>query len=198
MRLALIATLLFAVACKKDAPPQDPEPKDEGPADVPAEPADKAEPDAKPEETRPETPAPAAKDLAAVVAGLEKAKTFAELLVVSELDKELRSQDVHLTILAPTDEAFAKLPKGTLDKWKKNKDQLQKTLKYHFIPGVNNAQKIGNFRNAPTAAGTELEVKTSQDSDMTIQGGRLTEIDIPASNGMVHLIDTVLQPGKKK
>ncbi|PCC66719.1 fasciclin domain-containing protein [Nannocystis exedens] len=142
-------------------------------------------------------PAPAAKDLATVVAGLEKGKTFQELLVAAELDKDLTSGDVSLTILVPTDEAFAKLPKGTLDKWKKNKEQLQKALKYHFIPGLNDSAKLGNYRTAPTAAGPELPIKQSQDSEMTIDGAKLLEINIPASNGLVHVIDKVLQPPKK-
>lgn len=191
--------LLLAGACAKtDTETQAPDPApaeaSETPAEQAAAPAEEAP---EPADAQPEAEAPASKSLADVVAGLENGKTFAELVVAAELDKELRSSDISLTILVPTDEAFAKLPKGTLDKWKKNKDTLQKALKYHFIPGVNNAAKIGNYRTAPTAAGPELEVKTVQDSDMTIGGARLVESDMPAANGMVHLIDRVLEPGKK-
>lgn len=199
MTSRLIALVLFAAsACAKtETPTQTPEP---APAETPEAPAEEAATpeEAAPAETKPAEPEPAGKNLVAVVAGLEKGKTFAELLTASELDKELQSPDVSLTILVPSDDAFAKLPKGTVDKWKKNKDQLQKILKYHFIPGVNDAAKIGNYRTAPTAAGPELPVKTSQDSDMTIGGARLLEIDIAASNGMVHVIDKVLQQGKAK
>lgn len=198
MRVRLVAlSLLLLAACKKDAPPADPEPAPSNPepaAEAPPEP--EAKPDPKPE-AKPEEPPAATKDLVAVLAGLDKAKTFAELVKLAELEKDLHSPDVHLTILVPTDAAFDALPKGTLDKWKKNKDQLAKALKFHFVTGVNNAQKLGNFRTAPTATGVELEVKASQDTDMTIQGGRLIDIDIEASNGMVHTIDKVLQPGKK-
>jgi uncharacterized surface protein with fasciclin (FAS1) repeats len=203
MQSRLIALVLLTVgACAKtDTASQTPEPAEapEAPADDAAAADDEAAPPAPAAESKPEAAAPAAeKNLVAVVGALENGKTFAELLTASELDKELQSPDVSLTLLVPTDAAFAKLPKGTVDKWKKNKDQLQKILKYHFIPGVNNAAKIGNYRTAPTAAGTELPVKSSQDSDMTIDGARITESDIEASNGMVHVIDKVLQPSNKK
>ncbi|MBZ5713131.1 fasciclin domain-containing protein [Nannocystis pusilla] len=193
--LVASATATTNVACKKDSASETPEPVAEAAPETAPEP----EPEPAAAEPEPEpAPAPAAKDLIGVVGGLEKGKTFAELLVVAELDKELASPEVNLTVLVPSDEAFAKLPKGTLDKWKKNKDQLQKALKYHFIPGINDTAKIGNYRTAPTAAGPELPIVQSQDSEMTIDGAKLLEIDLPASNGMVHVIDKVLQPGAKK
>ncbi len=198
----LALSLLFAGACaaKTDTSPANPEP--EASADTRSEstpepaPEEATTPEPKPE-AKPEPVAAPTKDLAAVVAGNPKATVFADLIAASGLDKDLKSTDISLTILVPTDEAFDKLPKGTVDKWKKNKDHLQKILKYHFIPGHNDAQKLGNYRTAPTAAGPELEVKTTQDTEMTIGGARLVEIDIAASNGMVHLIDKVLQQGKK-
>ena len=198
----LALSLLFAGACaaKTDTSPANPEP--EASADTRSEstpepaPEEATTPEPKPE-AKPEPVAAPTKDLAAVVAGNPKATVFADLIAASGLDKDLKSTDISLTILVPTDEAFDKLPKGTVDKWKKNKDQLQKILKYHFIPGHNDAQKLGNYRTAPTAAGPELEVKTTQDTEMTIGGARLVEIDIAASNGVVHLIDKVLQQGKK-
>lgn len=203
-RKILALTLLIAGACaaKADSTPANPEPEaaaPEAPVDSEPAPGDAAQPDdvAKPEsKPTPETPA-ASGDLAAVIAARPNAKTFVELLTAAELDKDLKSSDVHLTILVPTDEAFDKLPKGTLDKLKKNKDQLQKTLKYHFVPGINDAARMANFRTAPTAAGPELEVKASQDQDMTIGGARMVEIDLKASNGVVHMIDKVLIPGAK-
>lgn len=189
----LVASASTNVGCKKDSASETPEPAAPAPAPAP-EPEVEATPE--PEAAPAPEPAPAAKDLAAVVAGLEQAKTFQELLVAAELDKELASADVSLTLLVPTDEAFAKLPKGTLDKWKKNKEQLQKALKYHFIPGINDTAKIGNYRTAPTAAGPELPIKQTQDAEMTIDGAKLLEVNLPASNGLVHLIDKVLQTKK--
>lgn len=202
-RTTLALTLLLAGACAPKAdsqPPANPEPEAATPESTPeTAPEDAAKPDdAKPESKPTEQPAAAGGDLAAVIAARPNAKTFSELLVAAELDKDLKSSDVHLTILVPTDEAFDKLPKGTVDKWKKSKDQLQKTLKHHFVPGINDAAKMANFRTAPTAAGPELEVKASQDQDMTIGGARMVEIDLKASNGVVHMIDKVLVPGAKK
>ncbi|SFD54842.1 Uncaracterized surface protein containing fasciclin (FAS1) repeats [Nannocystis exedens] len=193
----LVASASTNVACKKDSASEAPEPAAEAAPPPAPEPEPEAAATPEPEAAPAPEPAPAAKDLATVVAGLEKGKTFQELLVAAELDKDLTSGDVSLTILVPTDEAFAKLPKGTLDKWKKNKEQLQKALKYHFIPGLNDSAKLGNYRTAPTAAGPELPIKQSQDSEMTIDGAKLLEINIPASNGLVHVIDKVLQPPKK-
>jgi uncharacterized surface protein with fasciclin (FAS1) repeats len=198
MTLRLIALSLVVAtlgACKKDSSTETPEPvAAETPVTAPepeAEEAAASEPE--PAEAAPE---PAAQNLITIINGLEQGKTFAELLVLAELDRDLASPDVNVTVLVPSDDAFAKLPKGTLDKWKKSKDQLQKVLKYHFVPGRNDAAKMGNYRTAPTAAGPELTVKASQDSDMTIDGGRLTDIDIAASNGLIHIIDKVLQPKK--
>lgn len=195
--LVASATATTNVACKKDSASETPEP-----VSTP-EPTPEPEPEAaatpEPEPAAAPEPTPPAKDLVAVLGGIDKAKTFSELLVAAELDKELTSAEVNLTILVPTDEAFDKLPKGTLDKWKKNKEGLQKALKYHFIPGLNDTAKIGNYRTAPTAAGPELPIKQSQDSEMTIDGAKLLEVNIPASNGMVHVIDKVLvQGGSKK
>lgn len=195
--IALSLVVVTVGACKKDSSSEAPEPVADVSPPVASEPeAEEPAPEAAAPEAAPE-PA-AAKDLITVIRGLENGKTFTELLAAAELDQDLASPDVNVTVLVPSDDAFAKLPKGTLDKWKKNKDQLQKVLKYHFVPGQNNAAKMGNYRTAPTAAGPELTVKASQDSDMTIDGGRLTEIDIAASNGLVHVIDKVLQPGGKK
>lgn len=194
--IALSLVVVTVGACKKDSSSEAPEPVADVSPPVASEPeAEEPAPEAAAPEAAPE---PAAKDLITVIRGLENGKTFTELLAAAELDQDLASPDVNVTVLVPSDDAFAKLPKGTLDKWKKNKDQLQKVLKYHFVPGQNNAAKMGNYRTAPTAAGPELTVKASQDSDMTIDGGRLTEIDIAASNGLVHVIDKVLQPGGKK
>ena len=196
---ATATAITFTVSgCNKDAAEsRPPEPTEELTAEPAGEPEAEA-PEAAPEpEPEPEPEPAAAKDLTGVVGGLENGKTFAELLALAELDKELQSADVSLTLLVPTDDAFAKLPKSTLDKWKKNKDALQKALKYHFILGNNDAARIGNYRTAPTAAGTELPIKSMQDSDMTIGGARLVDINLAASNGMVHVIDKVLQPGGK-
>jgi len=196
----LLALLLSACASKSDsAPPTDPEPATpptdaaaEAPGEEPA-----AEPEEKPEPKAEEKPAAAAKDVIGVLDGLANAKIFAELVAASpEFSKQLHSMDgAGFTLLVPTDDAFAKTPKATLEKWKKNPGELEKLIKSHIVPGSYDAGKLGNFRTAPTAMGKDVEVKV-QESDVLVGGAKLVETDMKASNGWVHLIDKVLG-GKK-
>ena len=95
----------------------------------------------------------------------------------------------------PTDEAFDKLPKGALDKLKKNPAELDRVLKFHIVTGTHDVGKLGNFRTAPTALGKDIDVKV-EESDVKIGGAKLVENDIKASNGFVHMIDKVLMPKK--
>lgn len=196
----LLALLLSACASKSDsAPPTDPEPATP-PADAAAEaPGEEpaAEPEEKPEPKAEAKPAAAAKDVIGVLDGLANAKIFAELVAASpEFSKQLHSMDgAGFTLLVPTDDAFAKTPKATLEKWKKNPNELEKLIKSHIVPGSYDAGKLGNFRTAPTAMGKDVEVKV-QESDVLVGGAKLVETDMKASNGWVHLIDKVLG-GKK-
>ena len=196
----LLALLLAACASKSDsAPPTDPEPATP-PADAAAEaPGEEpaAEPEEKPEPKAEAKPAAAAKDVIGVLDGLANAKIFAELVAASpEFSKQLHSMDgAGFTLLVPTDDAFAKTPKATLEKWKKNPNELEKLIKSHIVPGSYDAGKLGNFRTAPTAMGKDVEVKV-QESDVLVGGAKLVETDMKASNGWVHLIDKVLG-GKK-
>jgi uncharacterized surface protein with fasciclin (FAS1) repeats len=136
-------------------------------------------------------------DLLAVLAANPKTKTFSELLPLSDFGKGLHgTEGGGLTILAPTDDAFAKLPKGTVERLKKHPAELDALIRYHVVLGKNDVNKLTGFRTAPTASGKELEVKT-QDNDVTIAGARLLDTDLPASNGIIHTIDRVLSPKKK-
>jgi uncharacterized surface protein with fasciclin (FAS1) repeats len=198
----LPALLLTACAAKSDsAPPVDPEPASTAApepdvADEPAGEDAEAKVDEKTEAKADAKPEAAAKDVLAVVTAQENTKTFVELLEKAELASTLSSTDgAGFTLLVPTDEAFAKLPKGTIDRLKKNTAELERVLKYHIVPGTHDVGKLGNFRTAPTALGKDIEVKV-QDSDVIIHGGKLIETDLKASNGYVHLVDKVLMPKK--
>jgi uncharacterized surface protein with fasciclin (FAS1) repeats len=194
----LPALLLTACAAKSDsAPPVDPEPAEPAAAspEAEAEPADDedSKADAK-TEAKPE--AAASKDVVAVIGAKDNTKTFMELLEASGLASTLHSTDGSgFTLLVPTDEAFAKLPKGTIDRLKKNTAELERVLKFHIVTGTHDVGGLGNFRTAPTASGKDIEVKV-QDSDVLIHGGKLIETDLKASNGYVHLVDKVLLPKK--
>lgn len=132
-------------------------------------------------------------DVVAILAANPNTKTFSELLPLSDYGKGLHgTEGAGFTVLAPSDEAFAKLPKGTIDRWKKKPAELDEVIRYHVILGNNDVNKLTNFRTAPTASGKELEVKVS-DNEITVQGAKLIETDLSATNGVVHVIDRVLK-----
>jgi uncharacterized surface protein with fasciclin (FAS1) repeats len=99
------------------------------------------------------------------------------------------------TVFAPTDEAFAKLPAGTLESLLKpeNKDQLTAILTYHVVPGTVKAAEVVKLEEAKTVNGKKVNVKTSGDTVM-INDAKVTATDIAASNGVIHVIDTVIMP----
>lgn len=195
--IGLLALFAGAACEKKDtAPPE--EPAAEAPAEADPEPPaedDAADDAAKKEEAKAEDkPAAAAKgDVLAVLAANPNTKTFAELIPLSDYGKGLHSTDgAGFTILAPTDEAFAKLPKGTIDRWKKKPEELEGVIRQHVVLGTNDVNKMTGFRTAPTATGKDLEVKV-QDTDVSVGGAKLVEIDLMATNGVVHVIDRVIK-----
>jgi uncharacterized surface protein with fasciclin (FAS1) repeats len=202
----LLIPALLLLACKSDGaastPPGAATQPETPPADdvTPQTSEDNGEDASKPEESAdpPAKPAAAAasKDVLATVEAQPNGKTFAELILATDLAKQLRSTDgAGFTVLVPTDDAFKSLPKGQVEKWKKNPAELERVLKYHIIPGTHDVGKLGNFRTAPTTLGKDVEVKV-EESDVRVGGGKLTETDIKASNGYVHVIDKVLVPRK--
>lgn len=100
-----------------------------------------------------------------------------------------------LTVFAPTDEAFKKLPAGTVENLLKpeNKDKLVSILTYHVVPGRVTADKVVGLRSAKTVNGQELKV-SKKDGKVMIDNARVTSTDILASNGVIHVIDTVVLP----
>ncbi len=100
-----------------------------------------------------------------------------------------------LTVFAPTDEAFAKLPKGTLEDLLKpeNKDKLKAILTYHVVAGNVTAAKVVKMKNAKTVNGEDLDI-TVNNGKVMIDNANVTKTDIMASNGVIHVIDTVVMP----
>jgi len=98
------------------------------------------------------------------------------------------------TVFAPTNEAFAKLPEGTVEELLKpeNKEKLQKILKFHVVPGKIMAADVKTMA-APTAAGEEAAVVV-EDGVVTFGGQKVIKTDIVASNGVIHWIDGVAMP----
>ncbi len=99
------------------------------------------------------------------------------------------------TVFAPTDDAFAKLPSGTVENLLKpeNKQKLSSILTYHVVPGKVMASKVVNLSHAKTVNGQSLMIKTSY-GVVTVDNARVIKTDIDCSNGVIHVIDTVLLP----
>jgi len=103
------------------------------------------------------------------------------------------------TVFAPTDEAFAKLPKGTVASLLKpeNKQKLVDILTYHVVPGKVKAKKAAKLDSAKTVNGAEITIKPSGKTLM-INQAKVVKADIKTSNGIIHVIDAVLLPTPKK
>lgn len=104
--------------------------------------------------------------------------------------------DGPFTVFAPTDEAFAKLPAGAVESLLKpeNKEKLKAVLLYHVVPGNVTAGQVTklNGRSVKTLQGSSIKVKTSH--GVQLDNAKVTQADIKASNGVIHVIDTVLMP----
>lgn len=100
------------------------------------------------------------------------------------------------TVFAPTNEAFAKLPAGTVENLLKpeNKAQLVAVLTYHVVPGKVMSSDLKDGMKAKTAQGGEVTISL-KDGKAMVNGATVTAADIEASNGVVHVIDTVILPG---
>ena len=129
----------------------------------------------------------------AVAAG--QFKTLAAALEAAELIDALKGTGP-FTVFAPTDEAFAKLPAGTVEALLKpeNKEKLKAVLLYHVVPGSVTADQVTklNGRSVKTLQGSSIKVKTSY--GVKVDNASVTQTDIKASNGVIHVIDTVLMP----
>ena len=98
------------------------------------------------------------------------------------------------TVFAPTDEAFAALPEGTVETLLKpeNKDQLISILTYHVVSGKVMSGDLSNDMMATTVQGGDVKIMT--DGGVTVNGANVTTADIEASNGVIHVIDAVILP----
>ena len=99
------------------------------------------------------------------------------------------------TVFAPTDEAFAKLPKGTLEMLLKpeNKAKLAAILTYHVVPGSVKAADVVKLKNAATVQGQRVDIKVDAGKVM-VDGANVVATDVACSNGVIHVIDTVILP----
>ena len=103
------------------------------------------------------------------------------------------------TVFAPTDEAFAKLPEGTVEMLLKpeNKEKLVAVLTYHVVPGKVMAADVVKLTEAPTVQGSKAKVKVANGTVM-IDAAKVVKTDIETSNGVIHVIDAVILPPEGK
>ena len=106
---------------------------------------------------------------------------------------ETLSSEGPFTVFAPTNEAFAKLPKETLDAVLADKEQLTAILTYHVVSGKVMAKDVVNLESAKTVQGGSLKIETVGGNVM-IDNAKVIKADIEAKNGVIHVIDTVLIP----
>ena len=124
-------------------------------------------------------------------------KTLAAALNAAGLIDTLKG-DGPYTVFAPTDEAFAKLPKGTVETLLKpeNKAKLQAILLNHVVKGDVMASRVVKMSGATAVGGQRLEIRTTGNG-VTVDGVKVIKTDVTASNGVIHVIDSVMLPADK-
>ena len=138
--------------------------------------------------------APALKDIVDTAVGAGSFKTLAAALTAAGLVDTLKGKGP-FTVFAPTDEAFAKLPKGTVEDLLKpeNKAKLVSILTYHVVAGSVKAADVVKLTSAKTVEGTDVKIKVDG-ANVMVNDAKVTKTDIEASNGVIHVIDTVIMP----
>lgn len=134
------------------------------------------------------------KDIVDTAVAAGSFQTLAKALQAADLIDTLKGPGP-FTVFAPTDEAFAKLPAGTLDDLLKpeNKDKLRAILTYHVVAGNIPSTKVVTLSSAKTVNGQEVKI-TATGGNVMVNNAHIVKADIPASNGVIHVIDTVILP----
>ncbi|MGK8234560.1 fasciclin domain-containing protein [Roseovarius sp. MS2] len=133
------------------------------------------------------------KDIVDIAAGNESFSTLVAAVQAAGLVDTLKGEGP-FTVFAPTNEAFAALPAGTVEDLLKpeNKDQLTAILTYHVVPGKVMSGDLSDGMTATTVQGTDVTIGTTD--GVTVAGAKVVQADIEASNGVIHVIDTVILP----
>ena len=120
--------------------------------------------------------------------------TLATALEAADLVGVLKGEGP-FTVFAPTDDAFAKLPEGTLNDLLKpeNKAKLQSILTYHVVPGRYTAADVITMNSAKTVNGQSFTIKTDM-GNVTVDNANVVKTDVNATNGVIHVIDAVILP----
>ena len=125
-------------------------------------------------------------------------KTLAKALQAADLVVTLKGKGPY-TVFAPTDEAFAKLPAATLQDLLKpeNKAKLQRILTYHVVAGRVSSGDVAKMRSAKAVSGDTIDI-AANGGGVTVDDAKVVKTDIAASNGVIHVIDSVILPDETK
>ena len=131
------------------------------------------------------------KDIVDTAVAAGSFKTLASALQAAGLVDTLKGKGP-FTVFAPTDEAFAKIPKAALDALIADKAKLAKVLTYHVVAGKVMAADVMKLKEAKTVEGQMVKIDTS--NGVKVNNAKVVKADVEASNGVIHVIDTVLMP----
>jgi len=131
------------------------------------------------------------KDIVDTAVAAGSFKTLAAALQAAGLVDTLKGKGP-FTVFAPTDEAFAKIPKAALDALIADKAKLTKVLTYHVVAGKVMAADVMKLKEAKTVEGQMVKIDTS--NGVMINNAKVIKADVEASNGVIHVIDTALMP----
>ena len=132
------------------------------------------------------------KDIVDTAAAAGSFKTLAKLLTDADLVTIMKSPGP-FTVFAPTDEAFAKVPKETLDALAKDKAKLQAVLKYHVLTSKWTSDDLKLVKSTGTAEGRSVAFGATGGT-ITVNGAKVIKTNVDCTNGMIHVIDAVLIP----
>lgn len=135
-----------------------------------------------------------AADIVDIAASNDNFSTLVAAVKAAGLVDTLKS-DGPFTVFAPTDEAFASLPEGTVENLLKpeNKDQLIAVLTYHVVSGKVKAEQVVDLDTATTVQGQAVDIAVT-DAGVMVDNAKVIQTDIMATNGVIHVIDTVILP----
>jgi uncharacterized surface protein with fasciclin (FAS1) repeats len=138
------------------------------------------------------------KDIVDTAVGAGSFKTLVAAVQAAELVDTLKGEGP-FTVFAPTDDAFAKLPEGTIDELLKpeNKEKLQAILTYHVVAGKVMAADVVKLESAKAVQGSDIMIAIKDEKVMLNDSSTVVKTDIECSNGVIHVIDTVILPPEK-
>ena len=132
------------------------------------------------------------KDIVDTAVGAGQFKTLVTAVKAADLVDTLKGKGP-FTVFAPTDEAFAKIPREKLEALLKDKKALASVLTYHVVPGKVMAADVVKLNTAKTVQGKAITIAT-RDGKVTINGANVLKTDIVCGNGVIHVIDAVILP----